>query len=65
MRKLINEVQMIQLFEERGVALSPFKKELDNIALYISGCIKQYNIKAESRRDDSMPKTLVEIISRI
>ena len=56
---------MIQLFEERGVALSPFKKELDNIALYISGCTKQYNIKAESRRDDSMPKTLVEIISRI
>lgn len=65
MRKLINEVRMIQLFEERGVALSPFKKELDNIALYISDCIKQYNIKAESRRDDSTPKTLVEIISRI
>lgn len=42
MRKLIDEKQMIQLFEERGVAASPYKKELDNIALYIRGYIKQY-----------------------
>lgn len=42
MRKLIDENQMVQLFEERGVAVSPYKKELDNIALYIRGYIKQY-----------------------
>lgn len=42
MRKQIDEAKMVQLFEERGVAASPYKKELDNIALYIRGYIKQY-----------------------